>query len=53
VEKANFEADSHLIETPDWLGEFADEEVRRGLAPLALAGSRSGGCHGAERLGLD
>jgi hypothetical protein len=53
VEKAIFDADSHLMETPDWLGEFADEAVRRGLAILALPGSRSGGCHGAELFGLD
>jgi hypothetical protein len=53
VEKAIFDADSHLMERPDWLGVFADEAVRRGLATLALAGSRSGGCHGAELFGLD
>jgi hypothetical protein len=53
VEKAIFEADRHLIEMPDWLGELADEALRKGLAPLALAGSRSGGCQGAEPLELD
>src|ERR1700722_19801209 len=36
---AIFDADSHLMETPDWLGEFADESVRTRLEPLGLAGA--------------
>jgi hypothetical protein len=53
VEKGIFDTDSRLIHTPDWLGEFADDAVSRVLAPLARAGAGSGGCHGAELLGLD
>jgi hypothetical protein len=53
MEKGIFDADNHLIQTRDWLGEIADDAVSRGLAPLALAGAGSGGCHGAELLGLD
>jgi hypothetical protein len=53
VEKAIFDPKSHLTQTPDRLGEFADDAVGTGLAPLALAGAGSGGCHGAERLGRD
>jgi len=37
VDTAIFDADSHLMETPDWLGEFADESVRSQLAPLIAA----------------
>ncbi|HWD55019.1 MAG TPA: amidohydrolase family protein [Acidimicrobiales bacterium] len=39
---AIFDADSHLMETPDWLGEFADESVRPRLEPLGLAGAGAG-----------
>ena len=39
---AIFDADSHLMETPDWLGEFADASVRERLAPLGLGGAGSG-----------
>ena len=39
---AIFDADSHLMETPEWLGEFADEGVRRQLAPLGLEGAGAG-----------
>ena len=53
MEKGIFDADNHLIQTRDWLGEIVDDAVSRGLAPLALAGAGSGGCHGAELLGLD
>ena len=53
MEEAIFEAESHLTQAPDRLGELADGAVRRELAPLALASARSGGCHGAELLGLD
>src|SRR6516165_277131 len=37
-----FDADSHLMETPDWLGEFADPGVRERLAPLGLEGAGAG-----------
>src|ERR1700734_3529006 len=39
---AIFDADSHVMETPEWLGEFADASVRERLAPLALGGAGSG-----------
>ena len=39
---AIFDADSHLMETPDWLGEFADESVRGRLEPLGLLGAGAG-----------
>ena len=42
VDTAIFDADSHLMETPDWLGEFADESLRSRLEPLGLAGAGSG-----------
>ena len=42
VDTAIFDADSHLMETPDWLGEFADESVRSQLAPLGLEGAGAG-----------
>ena len=40
VETAIFDADSHLMETPEWLGEFADEGVRDQLWPLGFGGGR-------------
>ena len=39
---AIFDADSHLMETPDWLGAFADPSVRERLAPLGLEGAGAG-----------
>ena len=33
---AIFDADSHLMETEDWLGSFADPQVRDQLLPLSL-----------------
>jgi hypothetical protein len=50
MEKGIFDSDSYLTQT---LGEFADDAVSRGLAPLAPTGAGSGGCHGAALLGLD
>jgi len=42
VHTAIFDADSHLMETPDWLGAFADPSVRERLAPLGLEGAGAG-----------
>ncbi len=42
MEPVIFDADSHLMETPEWLGGFADEGVRRRLAPLGLEGAGAG-----------
>jgi uncharacterized protein len=42
VDTAIFDADSHLMETPEWLGLFADDAVRDRLAPLGLEGAGSG-----------
>ena len=42
VETAVFDADSHLMETPDWLVEFADEGVRASLDSLGLEGAGAG-----------
>jgi predicted TIM-barrel fold metal-dependent hydrolase len=42
VHTAIFDADSHLMETPDWLGAFADPSVRDRLAPLGLEGAGAG-----------
>ena len=42
VESAIFDADSHLMETPEWLGTFAEASVRDRLAPLGLEGAGSG-----------
>ncbi|MGH9080027.1 MAG: amidohydrolase family protein, partial [Acidimicrobiales bacterium] len=36
---AIFDADSHLMETADWLGSFADPQVRDQLLPLVLDGA--------------
>jgi predicted TIM-barrel fold metal-dependent hydrolase len=40
---AIFDADSHLMETSDWLGSYADSETREELSPLSFdaAGSKS------------
>jgi predicted TIM-barrel fold metal-dependent hydrolase len=42
METAIFDADSHLMETPEWLGTFADASLRDRLAPLGLEGAGSG-----------
>ena len=42
METAIFDADSHLMETPDWLGEFADRGIRAKLRPLDFAGAGTG-----------
>jgi uncharacterized protein len=47
VDTAIFVADSHLMETPEWLGEFADSSVRERLAPLGLEGA---GARAAELM---
>ncbi len=36
---AIFDADSHLMETSDWLRSFADPQVRDDLLPLVLDGA--------------
>ena len=36
------DADSHVMETPDWLIRYADPEVRDRLEPLRLAGCKPG-----------
>ena len=50
MDTAIFDADSHLMETPDWLGEFADEALRSRLEPLGLAGAGSGAAELMEKL---
>ncbi len=42
METAIFDADSHLMETPEWLGSYADDAVRDRLAPLGFGGAGSG-----------
>ncbi len=44
---AIFDADSHLMETPEWLGEFAESSIRDRLAPLGLEGA---GARAAELM---
>ncbi len=44
---AIFDADSHLMETPEWLYDFADTGVRERLRPLGLA---DGGAGAAEMM---
>ena len=39
MESAIFDADSHLMETPEWLGSFADASVRDRFASLGLEGA--------------
>jgi hypothetical protein len=39
VTTAIFDADSHLMETADWLSSFADPQVRDQLLPLVLDGA--------------
>ena len=42
VDTAIFDADSHLMETPDWLSGFAGSDLRERLEPLGLAGAGAG-----------
>jgi uncharacterized protein len=42
VDTAIFDADSHLMETPDWLSGFAGTDLRQRLEPLGLDGAGSG-----------
>ncbi len=42
MEAAIFDADSHLMETPTWLGEYAEPGIRDRLAPLGLEGAGTG-----------
>lgn len=37
------DADSHLMELPDWLGEFAEPDVGDRLRPLAASPGKAGG----------
>ena len=37
-----FDADSHLMETPEWLGGFADPELRDRMGSLGLEGAGAG-----------
>ncbi|HVA06037.1 MAG TPA: amidohydrolase family protein [Acidimicrobiales bacterium] len=39
---AVFDADSHLMETPEWLGSFADPDVRDLLLPMAFEAAGAG-----------
>src|SRR5438045_9637775 len=36
------DADSHVMETPDWLISYADPEIRPRLEPLSLTGCKPG-----------
>jgi uncharacterized protein len=42
VETAIFDADSHLMETPEWLNSYADDGIRERLAPLGFGGAGAG-----------
>jgi uncharacterized protein len=42
VDTAIFDADSHLMETSDWLGRYADAGVRDRFSPLGLEGAGAG-----------
>src|ERR1700735_872958 len=42
MDTAIFDADSHLMETPDWLGGFADAGLRDRLGSLGLEGAGAG-----------
>ena len=42
MDTAIFDADSHLMETPDWLSGFAGAEMRDRLEPLGLEGAGAG-----------
>ena len=39
TERRYFDADSHLMELPGWLEEYADPDVRSRIRPLALGGA--------------
>ncbi|MGH9111142.1 MAG: hypothetical protein ACRDZN_02400, partial [Acidimicrobiales bacterium] len=43
------DADSHLMETSDWLVRYADPDIRERIRPLDLGGA---GAHGEELLAL-
>ncbi|MEE9413755.1 MAG: amidohydrolase family protein [Acidimicrobiales bacterium] len=43
------DADSHLMETSDWLIEYADPDIRESLRPINLGGA---GEHGKELLAM-
>jgi len=36
------DADSHVMETPDWLVPYADPDIRERLEPLRLSGCKPG-----------
>ena len=36
------DADSHVMETPDWLVSYADPEIRASFEPLRLSGCKPG-----------
>jgi hypothetical protein len=36
------DADSHVMETPDWLVSYAEPQIRGRLEPLRLTGCRPG-----------
>jgi uncharacterized protein len=50
VDTAIFDADSHLMETSEWLGRYADEGVRDRLSPLGLEGAGAGAAELMESL---
>ncbi len=50
MESAVFDADSHLMETPQWLDAYADESLRSGLAPLPFDGAGAGAAELMARL---
>ena len=45
-----FDADSHLMETPDWLGTFADAGLRDRFGSLGLEGAGAGAAELMARL---
>ena len=58
-----FDADSHIMELPDFLIDFADSEVKAEIRPVNYSASvvtdeevaiivEQGGCHSAEHLQL-
>ena len=42
METGIFDADSHLMETPEWLGDYADAGLRDRLGSLGLEGAGAG-----------
>ena len=42
MDTAVFDADSHVMETPDWLPAFADPAIRHQLSDLGLEGAGAG-----------